>query len=125
MSEPPKPTAPDDRKTFKVNGESVKVFMSFQRLNSLLRILETAERLPLITVDPDISEPCIRVLLAPTAAEQFDIDLDKFEIENDVYEEMIIWCREHLVHFFMKRLQESGGSSTPRWGRWSRAYSRR
>lgn len=105
MTETPTLTPPDDRKTFKVNKEDFKVFMSFQRLNSLLRIIETGDNLPLVTLDPDLSEPMIRALLSPTTQGQYEIDLDKFEIENEVYEEMIVWCRDHLINFFMKQLR--------------------
>ena len=112
MSELPKPIPPADRKTFTINGAPVPIFMSFQRLNSLLRILETAERLPLITVDPDISEPCMRVLLSKDTAGQFAVDLDTYEIENATYDLMITWCQEHLIHFFTKRLGEMVSQNT-------------
>jgi hypothetical protein len=109
---------PDVRKTFRIGRagqtgqEDLKVFMSFQRLNSLLRILEIPERLSLITVDPDLTEPCLRALISPTAAGQYDINLDDYEIEVEVTDEMIIWCRDHLAHFFMKRLREAVASNT-------------
>lgn len=101
--------APGSRKTFKVNKDTdLKVFMSFQRLNSLLRILGTGDNLPLLTIDPDLSEGCMRVLLAPKAVDQFAVDLEDYEIEPDVYEEMILWCRDHLTYFFTKQLRLLG-----------------
>lgn len=106
MTETTAPTPPNDRRTFVVNKEDLKVFMSFQRLNSLLRVLEDANNLPLITVDPDLSEACMRVLLSPTQAGQFDIKIDEYEIESDVADEMILWCQDHLTSFFIKRLQQ-------------------
>lgn len=98
---------PVPRRSFKINGEDVEIFMSFQRLNSLLRVLETPDRLVSIAVDPDLSEGCMCVLLAKKQREQFEVDLEDYGIEEEVYDQMILWCRDHVTHFFTKRLKEA------------------
>lgn len=99
-------TRPDDRLTITINGAPVEIFLSFQRLNSLTRVLEGPENLGQLLIDPDMSENAMRVLLAPTGTSPWEFEIASLEISNDDVEAMLTWATEHLLDFFLKRFSK-------------------
>lgn len=98
---------PSDRLTIQYKGEEKILFMSFQRLNSILRVLGNPQNIVTMMVDPDISEAVVRVLVAPkaSAGSMFEVEIDDEDILTDDFDRMMNWARDHVASFFVKRLQ--------------------
>ena len=99
------PKKPEAYLTVLFKGERRELFMSFQRLNSLLRDIEDPRRILQISVDPDLGEAVLRVCLAPTSVPgaAFEFELVDDMISNEDVELILDWAADHLVHFFLTR----------------------
>jgi len=99
---------PSSHLTIPYNGEERELFMSFLRLNSILRFIEDPNRVILMTIDPDLVENVLRILLAPKggAGEMFNFELDEEAIPMEDVDKVLNWAQDHLTYFFMKRFQE-------------------
>ena len=103
------PSRPEDKITIVFAGEPREIFMSFLRLNSLLRVVDEAPRVVMITVDPDLGEMVLRALLVEKpGADMFDFVLEEGVISNEAVERLQMWAQDHLTYFFMKRFQQIG-----------------
>lgn len=102
------PQKPDDRLKIKFSGEDRELFMSFQRLNSLLRNVDDPRQILNIAVDPDLGEAVLRVALAPTSdpGSAFEFTLVDDMVSNEDVERILDWSMDHLTYFFMKRFQK-------------------
>lgn len=89
--------------------EHPSVFMSFGLLNDLVRIVGDVNRIAAIGLDPDLSEEVIFACLAPRDARGRITD-GSFEPPNlpmQDAEAIMDFVSEHLLDFFMRRLQKT------------------
>lgn len=82
--------------------------MSYLRLNACLRVLGDADRLANIMIDPDTVEGLLKVMLADKVDQLafLEMELGEADMSQDVVDEILIWVRDHLAYFFMKRFQQ-------------------
>lgn len=101
---------PSDYLTVTFRKERRELFMSFLRLNSCLRLLGEPERLATVMIDPDMTESIMRVMLAEKAGpgEYLDFELGEMDVPPEDVDKILIWVRDHLSYFFMKRFQQLG-----------------
>ncbi|MGH6957625.1 MAG: hypothetical protein ACREEW_13250 [Caulobacteraceae bacterium] len=101
---------PSDRLTIHYKGEPRDLFMSYQRLNSVLRVVGHASNLPNLMVDPDVGEGIIRVMVAAKGSPEgmFDVELEEGDLSMDDFDKILMWARDHVTSFFVKRLQQTG-----------------
>lgn len=101
---------PSDHLVVTFRGQRRELFMSFLRLNSCVRMLGEPDRLATIMLDPDMAEAVIKIMVAEKggAGEQFDVELADTDLSGDDVEAVLLWVRDHLAHFFLKRYQQLG-----------------
>lgn len=99
------PEKPLDRLDVIYKGAPLEIFMSFMRLNKLLRIIEGPQDVVMLALNPDASEMIIKVLVCPVK-ERFDlIEIEETDVGQEDYEIMLSWVQDHLTYFFMKQFQ--------------------
>jgi hypothetical protein len=104
------PIEPEARLTIQYEGKPRELFMSFLRLNALLRLIEDPTHAVRVMLDPDLSEDTLKTLLSPSIrnGEHFTFDLDDTLISNEDCERVLDWAQDHLLYFFTKRFQQIG-----------------
>jgi hypothetical protein len=100
---------PEDRLEINFRGEPKELFMSYQRLNSAIRVLGDPNNIIHMMIDPDISENMLRVAVAPKGSPEsmFEMELDDDDFSLDEADRVLIWVRDHITGFFARRLQQS------------------
>lgn len=101
---------PKDKLTIVFKGGSRELFMSWQRLNSVLRVVGHPSNLPNMMVDPDIGEGIIKVMVANTGTPEamFDVVLEENDLSITDFDKILLWARDHVTSFFVRRLQQTG-----------------
>lgn len=100
---------PNDRLTITFQGQSRELFMSYRRQNNCLRALGDADNLVTLTLNPDMSEAMLKIMLAPTAdTSLYDVELGEDDMSMDDIDKTLVWVRDHLAYFFLKRFQQIG-----------------
>lgn len=100
---------PPERLTIQCGGSEKVLFMSFARLNNCLRAIEDPDRLPVMMIDPDVSDLIIRLMLAPTpTTDPREVQIGEEDMSMDTIDDILLWVRDHLSAFFLKRFQQVG-----------------
>lgn len=98
--------SPEPRLTIKFKDTEKELFMSYQRLNSCLRILGSPDNVAVMLIDPDLCEQLLGTLLSPKANDF--IELDEMDVSTEDYDRIVIWAQEHMTDFLLKRFQQIG-----------------
>lgn len=100
---------PQDRIKIMVGEVERELFMSFQRLNNCLALLSDPDNLPSLMIDPFLGDAILRTMVAETPSTPVDtVEVAEGAISMDDYDKVLLWVRDHLSHFFLKRFQQLG-----------------
>jgi hypothetical protein len=99
---------PGDYLEVEYKKQPKKLFMSFMRLNSCIRVLGDPDRLPVMAIDPDISENILATLLADKPNDGLNLELGEDDISTDDSDKMLGWAQSHLSFFYLKRFHQMG-----------------
>ncbi len=103
-------TKPAPTFDIKVNGVDREILMSFGLLDQLSRIVEAPDNVGQVLLAPDLRQKVMVEVLAERKPSGKIIkaidDFEDLDIEIDAAEALLDWSMEHLMDFFVRRLQK-------------------
>jgi hypothetical protein len=89
------------------NGRTKEVFMSFGLLNEISRAVGDVEQIGMISVDPDMRETVLKILLSERDEEGNivkNFNMITAKITMDEVNRLIEWVADNVFDFFLKAL---------------------
>jgi len=96
--------------TVSINGEDRELFMSYGLLNELSRILGSIESIADAAMDPVVRDEVLIACLSErskTGKLINRVDIDDLGFSVDTAGAIIEWASEHVLDFFMKRVESA------------------
>lgn len=105
-----------DKLTVRIGDKDREIFMSYGLLNTLTRVIGDPAVVPAIAIDPDLRGKVLAEVLAErkksgkvSAAVK---DIDDLEISIEDVELLIDWVMEHVMSFFVRRMEKISAISS-------------
>lgn len=111
--------AASDKLTITVNGQQREVFMSFALLSSMVRVVGSVDDLGQAILDPSVRDALVVVALAPRDGEKKleDYSVADFNLSVQDGDRLVDWIMEHVLDFFMKRIEMAKNLSESETGK--------
>ncbi len=87
-----------------------EIFMSFGLLNELSTIVQDATQIAALDLDPEIRTKTLNAIFAErtkSGRKTKDVEMDDLEISYQDVETALDWAKDHLMGFFIRRLEST------------------
>jgi hypothetical protein len=103
-----KDTKPNDKITVTVDEIEREIFISFNLVNELAKLIGSPDNIPYVYVDGELRDKVLKSVLAKRKKSGKIIDavddLDEVDLSMDDAENLLGWVAEHVLGFFVRSL---------------------